>query len=61
VNLPLSVVPMPLTTVMITIEMPAAMRPYSIAGRARLVLGEASDKLHGHPPTERRVCVAPAC
>jgi hypothetical protein len=31
VNLAFNVVPIPLTTVMITTEMPAAMRPYSMA------------------------------
>ena len=46
VNLPLRVVPIELTAAMITTEMPAAMRPYSIAVAPRFVLQKCYDFRH---------------
>ena len=46
VNLPLSVVPIELTAAMITTEMPAAMRPYSIAVAPDFVFQERKNSRH---------------
>ncbi len=45
VNLAFNVVPRPLTTAMIATEMPAAMRPYSMAVAPELVLHETDEEV----------------
>ena len=50
VNLAFSVVPRPLTTAMIATEMPAAIRPYSIAVAPELVLQKRGELRHESTP-----------
>ena len=45
-NLPFKVVPIAFTVAMITTEMPAAIRPYSIAVAPRLIFQKRSDLGH---------------
>ena len=45
-NLPLRLVPIALTVAMMTTEMPAAIRPYSIAVAPRLILQKRNDLGH---------------
>ena len=45
VNLSFSLVPRPLTTAMIATEMPAAIRPYSIAVAPEFVLHETHEEV----------------